>query len=110
MTAGDMHIHEARTGWRPRRWTLRLAGLGFVVVLALAAGGLLGGHGQRVAVASDPGTPTLTTVNEVSSGLSFAFVAPVPPVGATISGYQYDVSTNGGTTWLGSLNGYYGST
>ena len=69
-----------------------------------------------VTVAPSLTAPTLGSAGYADNGVSLSFIAPSVPTGATITSYDYEISTNGGTSIAagpyntGSYVGVYGNT
>ena len=69
-----------------------------------------------VTVAPSLTAPTLDSALSVDDGVSLSFTAPSVPTGATITSYDYEISTDGGTSIAGgpfntvSYVGSYGNT
>ena len=68
-----------------------------------------------VTVAPSLTAPTLDSAVSVDDGVSLSFTAPSEPTGATITSYDYEISTDGGFTIYGTFNtanyvGFYGDT
>ena len=68
-----------------------------------------------VTVAPAFAAPALNSATYVDSGVSLAFTAPSLPTGSTITSYDFQASTDGGTTVVGTGNtasyvGSYGNT
>src|SRR3954451_23986974 len=74
-----------------------------VLVAFLAAVSILSTVGivgpAALASAAALTTPTLTSVRYPSGSIEFTYTAGTTPDGATITGYQFQFSTDGGTTW-----------
>ncbi len=80
----------------------------------LAGAALYGSFAQFSA--NTDGAPTLDSAGYVDDGVSLSFTAPSVPTGATITSYDYEISTDGGFTVTGgpyntsSYVGDYGNT
>ena len=82
------------TSWRARFLAVASA----LVVMA----GLVFVHPNGVAYAGgDPTAPTLNSVNYSDNGTALFFAAPTQPIGTTITSYDYEISTDGGTSTVG---------
>ena len=114
-TASCDHVRRTRRGKTPPRFAALLAV--FIVGLSIATGpagaaalssgpqsapasltgaALYGSFAQLTA--STDGAPTLDSASYDDGGVSLSFTAPSVPTGATITSYDYEISTDGGFT------------
>ena len=117
-TASCDHVRRTRHGKTPPRFAALLAV--FIVGLSIAtspAGAAALNAGPQSArptltgaalygsfaqlTASTDGAPTLDSAGYVDDGVSLSFTAPSVGTGATITSYDYEISTDGGFTIAG---------
>ncbi len=58
-----------------------------------------------IAAAQDPTAPTLNSANYSDNGTALSFSAPTELIGTTITSYDYEISTTGGTSTTGGSYG-----